>query len=303
MKLSQEVAGLIGQQHFDSIAVGIINFKNNVFETTRFLGRQEASDPDALYFDLASITKPLVLATAYLKKSSSFSKEQLLLLEHRAGLCSGGRLGGSGWRDYISSLEIKESSTLYSDYSALRLQIELEKEHGSLYDLAYDVWDKNVLHWGDLSVDEVCAPTGYRRGRVICGEVHDDNAYYLGERLSHAGLFGTVGGLCQTMINLNEKLSLIKTMQAGFKKREHANRFLWGWDTVENPDVTLAGKGCSKNTFGHLGFTGTSVWVDTDKEIGCVVLTNGTQNYWYDRKNLNNFRRSIGELCWNERFC
>jgi CubicO group peptidase (beta-lactamase class C family) len=61
---------------------------------------------------------------------------------------------------------------------------------------------------------------------------------------------------------------------------------------------TLAGLGCSENTFGHLGFTGTSFWIDLEKARGAVILTNATQSYWYERSGLTNLRKTIGEAIW-----
>ena len=76
------------------------------------------------------------------------------------------------------------------------------------------------------------------------------------------------------------------------------NRFENGWDRVEDPSSTLAGAGCSNRTFGHLGFTGTSIWIDSVKKLGHVILSNATKNYWYDKKSLNIYRRNLGKLVW-----
>ena len=64
------------------------------------------------------------------------------------------------------------------------------------------------------------------------------------------------------------------------------------------PNDTLAGNGCSQATAGHLGFTGTSVWIDFEKEVGHIILSNATQNYWYEKAGLNQLRRTIGQLVW-----
>ena len=61
---------------------------------------------------------------------------------------------------------------------------------------------------------------------------------------------------------------------------------------------TLAGDGCSPHTFGHLGFTGTSIWVDCEKSLGVITLTNATKKFWFERDGLNNIRRSIGSFVW-----
>jgi CubicO group peptidase (beta-lactamase class C family) len=79
----------------------------------------------------------------------------------------------------------------------------------------------------------------------------------------------------------------------------HNHRFAYGWDRVENPGNTLAGAGCGPSTFGHLGFTGTSIWIDPEKGLGHVILSNATKYHWYDKVGLNDIRRAIGEKVWS----
>ncbi len=67
-----------------------------------------------------------------------------------------------------------------------------------------------------------------------------------------------------------------------------------------NPDDTLAGRGCGEFTFGHLGFTGTSIWIDPEKMKGHVILSNATKFHWFDKTNLNDMRRVIGEQVWKD---
>jgi len=296
--LKEFVADHIGEQHFDHIAVGVIDFTQGDYQSVLFKDKKHQKNVDAVYFDLASITKPLVLGCSFLQKKESFDEQDRLLLNHRAGLMSGGRLSSYNWKEYISSLELKESPPLYSDYSALRLQIELEKKVGSLYDLNRPLWDPEIVHWLDIKEKHRCVETGIRRGKMIRGDVHDDNSYNIKEYLSHAGLFSTVGGLCRTMLSYDQSFSLLNVMEEAFEEEKGLQRFLNGWDTVQDDQKSLAGPGCSKKTFGHLGFTGTSLWIDCVKRRGCVLLTNETKRYWYDRKGLNDLRRSLGSYCW-----
>ena len=111
--------------------------------------------------------------------------------------------------------------------------------------------------------------------------------------MSHAGLFATIKALCKSLIEFDKAHHLLKTM--GIK---HSDRFLNGFDTVEDPNISLAGKGCSTETFGHLGFTGTCFWIDPSKQLGYALLTNATKYYWYQKGELNKLRRLIGKSIW-----
>lgn len=286
-------------QHFDCVAVGIIDFDKFEFETVEW-HRDEfiESRYDRYFFDLASLTKPLTLASSYLLDPSIFTKEMKLLLNHKAGLTSGGRISVNNWREYINGFKIIESPTLYSDYSALRSMLEIEKLYDrDLYSVCSFFWDKELLHWSDLNENHKCPVTGMRRKTLIKGIVHDDNAYYLKEKVSHAGLFSTIEGLCESLLKLEDKTNMINLMSKSFDKSHE--RFINGWDTVTDTSDTLAGEGCSSKTFGHLGFTGTSMWIDCEKRRGVVILTNATKNYWYDRKGLTVLRKEIGKFSWS----
>ncbi len=63
---------------------------------------------------------------------------------------------------------------------------------------------------------------------------------------------------------------------------------------------TLAGNGASDRVFGHLGFTGTSIWIDSACKFGYTLLTNATKDYWYAKKDLNQFRKNLGGLLWQD---
>jgi CubicO group peptidase (beta-lactamase class C family) len=106
-----------------------------------------------------------------------------------------------------------------------------------------------------------------------------------------------VDGVCKTLLKLQQETDLIDLVKRGLVN--HPHRFIFGWDRVENPKETLAGNGCSANTFGHLGFTGTSVWIDADKLMGHVILSNATRDGWYRKDGLNEIRRAIGSLVWS----
>jgi CubicO group peptidase (beta-lactamase class C family) len=174
--------------------------------------------------------------------------------------------------------------------------VNLEDKGVDVKKLCQTVWDKELMNWLDLPQWFPTVQFGYKNSRPNFGQVHDPNAYTIGKFTSHAGLFSTVDGLCRTLLNYNDKTDFIK--KVALDSETHKHRFVMGWDRVENPDSTLAGKGCGPRTFGHLGFTGTSIWIDPDKQRGHVILSNATKYYWYEKAGLNDLRRAIGECVW-----
>ena len=121
------------------------------------------------------------------------------------------------------------------------------------------------------------------RQRVVQGEVHDENASALGGVAGHAGLFGAARDLAtfaHVMLEGGRPRLQAETI-ALFTRREAAppgtSRAL-GWDTPSSP--SQSGKHFSPRSFGHLGYTGTSLWVDPERQLSVTLLTNRT---WPDR--------------------
>ena len=120
------------------------------------------------------------------------------------------------------------------------------------------------------------------RGRIMRGEVHDENAYALGGYSGHAGLFGTAGEVF-TLANMlrehyrgeREDSFSAATVREFFKKQDliEGCTFALGWDTPSSENSS-AGVYFSENSVGHLGFTGTSLWMDLEKDVIVVFLTN-----------------------------
>ncbi len=276
----------------DSIAVGVVDFNKSEYSCFK-------SPDEKLFFDLASLTKPLTLALFYQTQGELFSEKMKLLLNHRGSLPSGGRTEKKKWRSVVGAYKIKESETCYSDYSALKLQLEIEKNINPIKfkDVCEKFWDKEIIYWKDLG-DEMKSPiSGTRGGKNICGEVHDDNAYNIGEFTSHAGLFGTIEGVCRTLINFNQMYDLLSKMEISLSKSKQ--QYIDGWDRVTDLKDTFAGIGASNKTFGHLGFTGTSIWIDCEKKMGHVILANATNYAFYDKNSFNIFRKDLAKTIWD----
>lgn len=123
------------------------------------------------------------------------------------------------------------------------------------------------------------------RKRIIQGEVQDENASLLGGVAGHAGLFGPARDLANfahAMLHGGQPLVRPETL-ALFTRREAVPQGSYralGWDTPSQP--SQSGKYFSPCSFGHLGYTGTSLWIDPERQLSVTLLTNRT---WPDCQN------------------
>jgi hypothetical protein len=295
-RIKEQVLKIWNPNCFDSLAVGVLDFSNQTFESHQF--NSPKSFPQ--YFDIASLTKPLTLAATYLAHKDKFSEEDKLLLNHEGGLPAWGRLSPLTWKESLGQFPIHSAPSIYSDYSALRLMLNLENQGlCSLSDFYKSYWSEGVRFWKDLPEEHETPVTGFRKGRVIRNAPHDDNAFYLNRFCSHAGLFATIEGFGKTILKWNSKFQLLDFMTEEFEEKKKDARFLAGWDTVQDPEKTLAGPHAGPNTFGHLGFTGTSLWINPGLKRGLVIFSNATQKYWYAKENINSLRRNLGQMVWD----
>ena len=140
------------------------------------------------------------------------------------------------------------------------------------------------------------------RKKVICGAVHDDNAYAMGGVAGHAGLFSSARDVHSLLACLNrcfrgrDPLLPEPLVQEFFSKDETVkdSNFALGWDT---PSATRSTSGScfSRRSVGHLGFTGTSTWWDLEKNCHVVLLSNRVHP---TRKNdkIREFRPYVHDL-------
>ena len=141
------------------------------------------------------------------------------------------------------------------------------------------------------------------RGKVLLGEVHDENAYILGGVAGHAGLFSTAGDVRKVIREymaaangmgniLHADLARLCITRQG--QITSSTRAL-GWDTPS--DTSTSGKYFSDQSFGHLGFTGTSIWVDPTKDL-CVVLLTNRVHPSRDNNQITAFRPLLHDLIY-----
>ena len=138
------------------------------------------------------------------------------------------------------------------------------------------------------------------RNDVIWGEVHDGNAHFLGGAAGHAGLFSTaeevfrlanqfIGGLSQLLSSKTCELFRQNMTEGLTESRSFA------WQLAATKDST-AGGSLPPDAFGHTGFTGTSCWVDPNRERVFILLTNRTHAHGLPFANINQVRREFHTL-------
>jgi len=219
------------------------------------------------------------------------------LLLHNAGLPAWKKFYGRGLKYddvineiYSSEIEYKTGEkTVYSDLGIITLGKIIEKVTNKSLDNFCEVeifkpLEMNTTFYNPKdSLKKLCAPTetdDYWRMKALQGEVHDETSAMLNGVAGHAGLFSTVEDIAKLMsILMNEgKLGQEQFIKQStvelFTKRysEESTRAL-GWDT-KSDSGSSAGIYFSKNSFGHTGYTGTSIWADPDRNLFVVFLTN-----------------------------
>jgi len=215
------------------------------------------------------------------------------LLDHSSGLPAYARL----WEDGVTReslpavlagipLEREPGTTaVYSDLGFLLLGAVLETTGRARLDAQFQEFADVV---GPLpgyrpapTLWPAIAPTEYDRwrGRVLAGEVHDENAAALDGVAAHAGLFGTadeVGRFARVVLETFTGPTalgtpdLLRTFVT--TSRVPASTRALGWDTMRQ--TSSCGRRMSPAAIGHTGFTGTSLWIDPVEDVYVVLLTN-----------------------------
>ena len=143
------------------------------------------------------------------------------------------------------------------------------------------------------------------RGRLLCGEVHDENAAALGGVAGHAGLFGTADAVLAVtgawLGAYHGRPSLLDSeLVRRFVTRQHdvpGSTWALGWDTPSSP--SSSGRFLSQQSFGHLGYTGTSIWIDPECDLEVVLLSNRVHPTRANDK-IRAFRPTIHDLVYRE---
>src|SRR5574341_46595 len=261
------------------------------FGSATSVPRVESMSTDTV-FDLASLTKPLVTAALTLS----------LVAERRCSLDDPVGTYLPPWREGPKAratlrhlLRQPGAESRYSDLGFILLGAVLERigarplDQAARERLFTPLGLSSVGYLPIANADGRAWVAGLRvaatercpwRGRVLRGDVHDENAYAMGGVSGHAGLFGdalAVRALVRAWHDaaLGRSASWPADLTTRFVTRQcDLGRGTWalGW-TVPTPPST-SGRFFSPRAYGHLGFTGTSVWVDPDRDLTVVLLTN-----------------------------
>ncbi|MFL5282835.1 MAG: serine hydrolase domain-containing protein [Rhodopila sp.] len=187
-------------------------------------------------------------------------------------------------RAFILQRAWQHGPPVYSDINFMLLGIAIERLTGLLLDEQPVpegfTWRPN---WGETAATERCT----WRGRVLRGEVHDENAYALGGGAGHAGLFGTIDAV------LESALTLLRGATPEVRERQSPTRCL-GWEARH--DGWSGGDACSDQTIGHTGFTGTGVWIDFQRGRAWALLTNRVHPTRHRDTGIVALRRTVGDL-------
>ncbi len=133
------------------------------------------------------------------------------------------------------------------------------------------------------------------RRKILAGEVHDDHAAILDGVAGHAGLFSTIDDLSK----IAQEILKIDAGKSKFLKKETFRSFVnpkppLGFDTP-SPQNSQAGEFFSKDTIGHLGFTGCSIWIDLTKKFFVILLSNRVHPH-RNNESIKLFRAKIHDL-------
>lgn len=349
--IKNDIVSYLNNRTFTGCSVGFFCLdekerSRHVFHVGKKGRKKNDSEVDSnTFFDVASLTKPLVtlLAVLYLLKAKKVNLDDDLqkllaeekiapdkqgirlshLLSHTSGLPS--------HRPFFNNL--RKIKGLLSQKALLKLILreKLENAPGAKYiysDLDYmllgivieRICKKNIAQlWREKITDPVgisekfyfyndkeqfksndFVETGkcFWSGRNLKGIVHDDNCRALGRIAGHAGLFSTLDGimdLCEIIADVESGKAKHPAIQREdlllLTSKKEMENWAWGFDVVSGNNPS-SGYYFSERTIGHLGFTGTSFWIDLEKGVVVVMLTNRVI-YGEDTKKIKEMRPLI----------
>ena len=201
-------------------------------------------------------------------------------------------------RAFVLQREWHHGQPVYSDINFILLGIAIERITG----VPLSDWSLGPeLSYGPAPGPAVATEACTWRGRVLKGEVHDENAAALGGAPGHAGLFGTVAGVLEFARGLLDGSGASPAMLEAIRTPVHANRTL-GWE--RRSAGWHGGDACSTDTIGHTGFTGTGLWVDFERGLAWTLLTNRVHPTRHRESGIAALRSATGDAviqAWNAR--
>ncbi len=310
------IGGALAERAFPAAVVDVGRTAGPVWQEAFGALGYDAHAPAATLetiFDLASLTK--VMATTSLvmrhvdagglrltttladvlpgwRDSGHCSIHVRHLLDHSAGFPGHVRLyesaaGRAAYEAAIRTLPLSRhpgEASEYSDVGFMLLGFLIETWGGASLDEQFGavsgLLDGEAIFTPAVSLRPRVAPTEVDpwRGRLLQGEVHDENAAALGGVAGHAGLFGTgpaVGAFARLVLRTFRErtpLGSPELMQTFAQSTDTPGSRALGWDTMR--PTSSCGTKLSASAIGHTGFTGTSLWIDPARDLYVAFLTN-----------------------------
>ncbi len=199
-----------------------------------------------------------------------------------------------GREQYLEQINLRPlkslpgTATVYSDWDLILTQLIIEKITGQTLDrfVAERIFTPlgmastmfapdSAAYWTRIAPTEIDSA----RGGLVRGKVHDENAWAIGGVAGHAGLFSSARDLtvfAQTLLNGGEYngVRILKpaTLARWTAPQSRTSSRALGWDTPSTN--SSSGNHFSPRSFGHTGFTGTSMWIDPERGLFVILLTN-----------------------------
>jgi CubicO group peptidase (beta-lactamase class C family) len=266
------------------------------------------------WFDLASLTKPIFTTSAILRLGVDLDAPLVTVipdlrqydmaaperrltfrqcLTHQTHLPAVEPLYTYGLdpptiRAFVLQRVWRAGPPVYSDINFLLLGIAIERLTGvPLHEAALP---PGLSFRPDAAL---CAATEKCtwRGRVMRGEVHDENAFSF-HGAGHAGLFGTADGVLNFALSLLGGEGWAEAGLTAIRTRATPTRTV-GWEAA-HPGWS-GGEMCSPSTIGHTGFTGTGLWLDFERGLAWTLLTNRVHPSRHVDSGIFTLRRAVGD--------
>lgn len=271
------------------------------------------------YFDLASLTKVLFTLPEVLKLveegladlydplekflpelawlSDSWLQKVSLhsLLAHSSGLPAWYPLYTLGLepntlKAWILQHPWQQKEPVYSDLGYIFLGIVLERVRGQEF-AAFAL--PEGMSFAPPPLLSVATENCPWRGRVLQGEVHDENAWALGGAAGHAGLFATLEGVLNILVSYLQNRALSPASLELLRRPTSPERAL-GWEIAHAG--WSGGNLCSRQTLGHTGFTGTGAWIDWERGYAWCLLTARVHPSRNRTSGIKELRQAVGNI-------
>ncbi len=191
-------------------------------------------------------------------------------------------------RAFVLQREWRRGPCVYSDINFILLGLALERLRGKeVAEMDPGFGLSFAPPAGECAATEDCT----WRGRVVRGEVHDENAFALGGS-GHAGLFGRIGSVLDFAQGLLTGEGFAERTVALMREPVSDTR-THGWERAR--EGWSGGDSCNGSVIGHTGFTGTGLWIDFERGLAWTLLTNRVHPSRHADSGIAELRRAVGD--------